>query len=81
MTRLLEDQAQTRASVDAAFGLWRSRELDGLAGQEAARSYLAEVEGGAISLATARVHQRLLATRNTKDFPEGEPGICVPYRL
>ena len=35
----------------------------------------------AIIFATARVHGRDLATRNTRDFAEGEPGITVPYRL
>ena len=34
----------------------------------------------AIILATARVHGRTLVTRNTKDFPGGEPGVHVPYR-
>jgi len=33
----------------------------------------------AIVWATARVHGALLVTRNTKDFPAGEPGIRVPY--
>jgi predicted nucleic acid-binding protein len=35
----------------------------------------------AIIQATAEVHNRLLFTRNTRDFPEGTPGIRVPYRL
>lgn len=35
----------------------------------------------AIILATARVENLLLVTRNTKDFPAEEPGIRVPYRL
>ena len=35
----------------------------------------------AIIFATARVHGRDLATRNTRDFTAGEPGIIVPYRL
>ena len=34
----------------------------------------------AIILATAQISGRLLVTRNTKDFPEDEPGIRVPYR-
>ena len=33
----------------------------------------------AIILATARVHRRLLVTRNTKDFSPDEPGIRMPY--
>lgn len=35
----------------------------------------------AIVWATARVHGALLVTRNTKDFPLGEPGIRVPYAV
>jgi hypothetical protein len=35
----------------------------------------------AVILATARVHRLPLVTRNTRDFPEGEPGVVVPYAL
>jgi predicted nucleic acid-binding protein len=35
----------------------------------------------AIILATAQTRGRLLVTRNTKDFPEGDPGVRVPYRI
>ncbi|MDP2313434.1 MAG: PIN domain-containing protein [Pseudomonadota bacterium] len=35
----------------------------------------------AIIFATARVHGRELATRNTKDFPASSPGVFVPYSL
>ncbi len=35
----------------------------------------------AIIFATARVHRAELATRNTKDFPAGTPGVVVPYLL
>jgi predicted nucleic acid-binding protein len=35
----------------------------------------------AIIWATARRKNTLLITRNTKDFPAGEPDIRVPYRL
>lgn len=35
----------------------------------------------AIVLATAHVHGRALATRNTKDFLDGEAGVRVPYVL
>jgi predicted nucleic acid-binding protein len=31
--------------------------------------------------ATAQQHGALLATRNTRDFPPGTPGIHVPYTL
>lgn len=35
----------------------------------------------AIIQATAQIHNLLLVTRNTKDFPGDNPGIRVPYRL
>lgn len=35
----------------------------------------------AIILATAQLRNRLLVTRNTKDFPAEMPGIRVPYIL
>ncbi len=35
----------------------------------------------AIILATARVHDRVLATRNTKDFARNDPGVAVPYQV
>lgn len=35
----------------------------------------------AIILATAQIRQRILVTRNTKDFPAEMPGIRVPYVL
>lgn len=35
----------------------------------------------AIILASAQLRQRILVTRNTKDFPAEMPGIRVPYTL
>ena len=35
----------------------------------------------AIIWATARSHDLLLVTRNTKDFKPNEPGVRIPYRL
>ncbi len=35
----------------------------------------------AIVWASAQVNSLLLVSRNTKDFPEDEPGVRVPYRL
>jgi len=35
----------------------------------------------AIVWATARTEGALLVTRNTKDFPKGDPGVRVPYRV
>jgi predicted nucleic acid-binding protein len=35
----------------------------------------------AIILATARVSNRQLVTRNIKDFPAGTAGVRAPYRI
>ena len=35
----------------------------------------------AIIQATARLDNRTLLTRNTRDFPAGEPGVSIPYSL
>jgi predicted nucleic acid-binding protein len=35
----------------------------------------------AVILATARTHGLPLLTRNTRDFPAGDPTILVPYTL
>ncbi|HEX3945849.1 MAG TPA: type II toxin-antitoxin system VapC family toxin [Rhizomicrobium sp.] len=35
----------------------------------------------AIIWASAQVHAMLLVTRNTKDFPSGDPSIRMPYRV
>jgi predicted nucleic acid-binding protein len=35
----------------------------------------------AVIWATAQVHAMLLITRNTKDFPDGDPSVRAPYKL
>ena len=35
----------------------------------------------AIILATARVHDVILVTRNTRDFSQDEPDVYIPYTL
>jgi predicted nucleic acid-binding protein len=35
----------------------------------------------AIIQATAQIEDRLLITRNTRDFPSRDPGVRVPYRI
>lgn len=35
----------------------------------------------ALIYATARFHEAILVTRNTKDFPADMPGVRVPYQL
>ena len=34
----------------------------------------------AVIWATAQIRAVLLVTRNTKDFPPGDPGVRIPYR-
>ena len=35
----------------------------------------------AVIWATAQAHAMLLVTRNTRDFPVGDPGVRAPYSL
>ena len=35
----------------------------------------------AIIWATAQMHQRILITRNIKDFADNEPGVMIPYQI
>lgn len=35
----------------------------------------------AIIWATARVNALIIVTRNTKDFPQDEPGVRIPYSV
>src|SRR5258708_3131139 len=35
----------------------------------------------AVIWASAQVHAMLLVTRNTKDFPDNDPGVRAPYKL
>jgi predicted nucleic acid-binding protein len=35
----------------------------------------------AVIWATAQAHAMLLVTRNTKDFPDDDPGVRAPYKL
>ena len=35
----------------------------------------------AVIWATAQAHAMLLVTRNTKDFPNDDPGVRAPYKL
>ncbi len=35
----------------------------------------------AVIWASADIHSMLLVTRNTKDFPQGMPGVRIPYSL
>lgn len=35
----------------------------------------------AIILATAQIHETILVTRNTRDFPASDPDVRIPYTL
>lgn len=64
----------------------RSFEVIGLDDEIAARAIELRRAGrlklpDAVIWATAQITQCLLVTRNTKDFPAGDPGIREPYRL
>ena len=68
--------------MDAFFGDFMIDELSIPIGQHAAalrrerpRLKLAD----AVILASAQFNQRILVTRNTKDFPASTPGVRVPY--
>ena len=57
--------------------------LDSDVAEEAAR--LRKTHGmklpDAVIWASARIEGRLLVTRNTKDFPAGDPGVRHPYAV
>lgn len=75
------------ASLAATRALLASFNVDELTLAIATRA--AELRNGrrrlkladAVILASAQVNNRVLVTRNTKDFPETMPGIRVPYRI
>lgn len=77
-----EGEGSRRAEILlSGFGV---DEVDAEIGRRAAalrreRSRLKAMD--AIILATAQLRDRVLITRNTKDFPAAMPGIRVPYSL
>ena len=75
-----EDEEAAIRGFLAAFEVLR---VDGLVAEEAVvlrRSRRLKLPD-AIIYATARVHGRSLATRNTRDFPEREVDVTIPYVL
>lgn len=71
-------------SAEAFLSAFEIDELDTVIAAHAAvlrreRSRLRSPD--AVILATAQVHNRVLVTRNTKDFPLGTLGVRVPYFL
>jgi hypothetical protein len=73
-------EAVTRAFLDRRF------HVIGLTEEVAERAVELRKQFGlrlpdAVIWASAQVHAMLLVTRNTKDFPPGDPGIRMPYRI
>jgi predicted nucleic acid-binding protein len=72
---------------EAALKTWlRTFEVIGLDGTIAERAVMIRREKrirlpDAIIQATAQVHSLLLVSRNTRDFPEDDPSVRIPYRL
>jgi predicted nucleic acid-binding protein len=73
----------TRRSVERLIAPFEIVELDATIAMRAAEIRHANRMKlmDALIYATARVHDAVLVTRNTKDFPPGTPGIHVPYTL
>jgi predicted nucleic acid-binding protein len=74
-----EDESRIRASLTAFRCLPITAEV-------AERAFVARKQQrlklpDAIILATAEAADRLLITRNTRDFPSDDPGVRIPYRL
>jgi predicted nucleic acid-binding protein len=83
----MEVLAGAKPEEEAALKMWLlTFDVIDLNGAIAERAILIRREKrirlpDAIIRATAQVHSLLLVSRNTKDFPEDDPGIRVPYRL
>jgi predicted nucleic acid-binding protein len=73
----------TEALERALLGEFDVVPLDSAVAEEAARLIrLHRMKlPDAIIWASARVEGRLLVTRNTRDFPAGDPGVRIPYRV
>lgn len=80
---LAGEPAETRSTIEGLIAPFEVVEVDRPIAREAAairhssRMKLLD----ALILATARVHDADLVTRNTRDFPADHPGIRVPYTL
>jgi len=79
-----EDESKTRAFL---FN-FQSLPLTPEVAERAVEIRRAGIEGDlkirlpdAIIQATAQLSGRVLSTRNTRDFPEGTPGVRIPYVL
>ena len=81
---LSKERDGTLRTIEAFLGGFEVDELDAKVASRAAalrrerpRLHLAD----AVILASAQLHNRILVTRNTKDFPATVPGVRVPYTL
>jgi predicted nucleic acid-binding protein len=80
---LSKERGGTLRSIEKFLGGFAVDEVDAQVASRAAalrrerpRLRLAD----AVILASAQLHNRILITRNIKDFPANMPGIRVPYR-
>ena len=80
---LAGEPVETRDAVERLLSPFAVVEVD----EHIARAAIAIRHGtrlkllDALILATARVHEAVLVTRNTRDFPADQPGVRVPYSL
>jgi len=74
---------EREASIRAMLNGYRIIGLDGDVAERAAviRRERRIKLPDAIIQATAEVHGLTLVTRNERDFPEGMPGVRIPYRI
>ena len=81
---LSKERGGTLRTIETFLGGFDVDDLDSKVASRAAslrrerpRLHLAD----SVILASAQLHNRILVTRNTKDFPGTMPGIRVPYIL
>ena len=81
---LSKERGGTVRVIETFLGGFEVDELDGKIASRAAslrrerpKLHVAD----AVILASAQLHNRILVTRNTRDFPATMPGIRVPYLL
>ncbi len=74
-----EDEAKAREGLLASFEI--AEITEGIARETVfiRRKYRLKLPD-ALIWATARCHDGLLVTRNSKDFPRYDPGIRIPYK-
>ena len=79
---LSKERGATLSTIEAFLGGFAVDELDT---QVASRASALRRErprlklADAVILASAQLHNRILVTRNTRDFPANMPGVRIPY--